>query len=320
MRIIIIAFLCIGCSCRCEWFAHDRAVYDAQHQDWARALERLNASLIDRPDDSSLLYDAGVVAYQSDNYKQAQDYFKRAAHSKSIESPLQKQAYFNLGNTHVALKEYKDAVSAYEQALKIDPSDEHVRHNLKKAQELLKAEEQKKRRNSKNRISKNRIKVSNRIISKIKKINLGKIRIKIKISNSKRDKSKAQISKTSMLIKKMSRKDKTGLAQVMTKNRMELKKKKNNNHQVIQDRKDKNRRNKTAANKSLIRNPAIVKMVPRNQYKMIKGNSKNLNKKQGIKAMIRKMLVNTHPMIMDNLLQIKVSNQDNKILSHTILN
>ena len=149
MRIILIVLLTLCCSCKGEWFAHDRAAYDAQHQDWANALQRLNTSLIDHPDDPSLLYDAGVVTYKSGDYKQAADYFKRATHAKSIELSLQKQAYFNLGNSHSALKQYKEAVAAYEAALKLDPTDERVRHNLKKARELLKAEEQKKQEQQK---------------------------------------------------------------------------------------------------------------------------------------------------------------------------
>lgn len=145
MRIIIFVLLIASCSCKGEWFTYDRAIYDAQRQDWAGSLERLNASLIDHPDDPSLLYDTGVVSYKSANYKQAQDYFKRAAQSKVIEKPLQEQAYFNLGNSCCALQEYKDAISAYEQALNIDPTDERVQHNLKKARELLAAQQQKEK-------------------------------------------------------------------------------------------------------------------------------------------------------------------------------
>ena len=117
MRVIVIVLCTLSCVCKGEWFAHDRAAYDTQHQEWASALQRLNTSLIDQPDDPSLLYDAGVVTYKSGDYKQAQDYFKRAADSQTIESLLQKQTFFNLGNSDVALKEYKYAISAYENAL-----------------------------------------------------------------------------------------------------------------------------------------------------------------------------------------------------------
>jgi tetratricopeptide (TPR) repeat protein len=143
MRIIFFACLIFFSSCQGEWFTYDRAIADAQRQDWSSALQRLNTKLIDQPDNPSLLYDTGVVSYKSGNYKQAQDYFKRAAQAKNIEPALQKQAYFNLGNACSALKDFKGAVDAYEQALKLDPNDERTRHNLKRARELEAQKEQK---------------------------------------------------------------------------------------------------------------------------------------------------------------------------------
>ena len=143
MRILFILLLCISNFCNGEWFNYDKAIYDAQHENWDSSLQRLNSNLIEHPDDPSLLYDAGVVSYRSDNFKQAQDYFKRASQSPLIEKPLQKQSFFNLGNAYCALEEYKQAVSAYEDALRLDPNDERVQHNLKKARELLAAQQKK---------------------------------------------------------------------------------------------------------------------------------------------------------------------------------
>lgn len=143
MRYLIIVLLSIVSYCNAEWFAYDRAIRDVQKNDLPKAMQRLNASLIDHPDDASLLYDAGVVAYKSNDFNQARDYFNRATQSKDGDVQLQKQAYFNSGNASVALTDYKNAVLSYEQALHIDPSDERVQHNLKKARELLRQEQQK---------------------------------------------------------------------------------------------------------------------------------------------------------------------------------
>lgn len=141
MRYLIIVLLSIVSYCNAEWFAYDRAIRDVQRNDLPKAMQRLNASLIDHPDDTSLLYDAGVVAYKSNDFNQARDYFNRATQSKDGDAQLQKQAYFNSGNASVALTDYKNAVLSYEQALHIDPSDERVQHNLKKARELLRQQQ-----------------------------------------------------------------------------------------------------------------------------------------------------------------------------------
>jgi tetratricopeptide (TPR) repeat protein len=143
MRYLIIMIFVIASYCNAEWFAYDRAIRDVQRNDLSKAMQRLNASLIDRPDDASLLYDAGVVAYKSRDFNQARDYFNRAQQGKGCTAQLRKQAYFNSGNASVALADYKNAVESYEQALHLDPSDQRVQHNLKKARELLLREQQK---------------------------------------------------------------------------------------------------------------------------------------------------------------------------------
>lgn len=149
MRKIILLLLVTTCMSKCEWFAYDRAICDAQRQDWDNALRRLNVKLTDSPDDPSLLYDAGVVCFKAGNYKQSQDYFKRAVQSQAVDKDLQEKSYFNLGNAYCALKEYESAVNAYKQALKIDSADEHARHNLKKAQELLVQQEKQEQQEKK---------------------------------------------------------------------------------------------------------------------------------------------------------------------------
>ena len=160
MHIILVALLVLCNPCCGEWFAYDRAIADAQRQDYNAALKRLNTSIADDPDNPSLLYDAGVVSYRSGDYKQAQDYFKRAAQIKNNKTSLQKQAYFNLGNACCVLKEYKDAVDANEQSLKLDPHDERVQHNLKKARELLEAQKREQEQEKKNQQQKQQEKKS----------------------------------------------------------------------------------------------------------------------------------------------------------------
>ena len=64
-------------------------------------------------------------------------------------------------------------------------------------------------------------------------------------------------------------------------------------------------------------------IMTKNKDKVIKGSSNNLIENQReAKVMIPKaLLASKHSMIMGNLLQIKVSNQDNnKVLNKTILN
>ncbi len=133
---------CTWFSCSfAGWFGHDRAIVAAQHKSWHEASQRLNACLIEHPDNPELLYDAGVVAYRAANYKQAQGYFKRCLDVKPSDKALCEHAFFNFGNSCVALNELRKAIEAYEKALEIDAHDEHAQHNLKKARDMLKDQE-----------------------------------------------------------------------------------------------------------------------------------------------------------------------------------
>ncbi len=64
--------------------------------------------------------------------------------------PLKHKAYHNLGNAFMAQKDYKQAVQAYEDALRNDPTDDQTRYNLALAKEKEKQQQQ-KNKNKKNK-------------------------------------------------------------------------------------------------------------------------------------------------------------------------
>lgn len=61
--------------------------------------------------------------------------FRTAKNATS--KPLKHRAYHNLGNAYMAQKDYAQAVRAYKDALRNDPSDDETRYNLAVAQDLL---------------------------------------------------------------------------------------------------------------------------------------------------------------------------------------
>ncbi len=124
-------------------FDHDIAVSYAQKDNWKQAAECLNKSLINNPNDASLLYDAGVAAEKQKDHQQAAEYFKRAAQI-ATDKQIQEHSYFNLGYSLTELGKLPEAICAYEQALSIDPADERARHNLEKVKEMLKQQQQQK--------------------------------------------------------------------------------------------------------------------------------------------------------------------------------
>jgi tetratricopeptide (TPR) repeat protein len=83
-----------------------------------------------------LNYNLGVANYREKAYEQAVASFSRAA-SETHSSRLKEKAFYDLGNSYFRLEDYRNAISSYEDALKIDPNDEDAKYNLELAKKKL---------------------------------------------------------------------------------------------------------------------------------------------------------------------------------------
>lgn len=109
------------------------------------------------PDNATLHFNSGTVAYKNKKYDDAISSFNQALQSDDL--ALQKKAYYNLGNAHYRRGEtllqntahktkehWQEAMTAYTSSLRLDPENEEARHNHdfveKKLEELEKQENQ----------------------------------------------------------------------------------------------------------------------------------------------------------------------------------
>lgn len=113
--------------------------YAAAEQSYRRAL--LKDSLYAKTN-----FALAAAAYEQKHYDQAKNYLSRLAEAKLPELQ-QADVLHNLGNVAMRQKDYKTAVSTYEEALIRNPQNEHTRYNLALAQRLLKQEQQKQDQN-----------------------------------------------------------------------------------------------------------------------------------------------------------------------------
>ncbi len=79
--------------------------------------------------DSKDLFEKGNQFYEAEKYPEALDAYRGLANQGFDGFNLQ----FNIGNTYYKMKEIPKAILHYEKALKIDPSNKDVQHNLKLA-------------------------------------------------------------------------------------------------------------------------------------------------------------------------------------------
>ncbi len=97
-------------------------------------------------------FNSGDVYYQKGEYDKALEQFN-AAVSLTANKELKAKAYHNMGNSYLKTEKYKEAVGAYKNALRNNPSDIDTRYNLAYAQRKLK--EQQDQQNDENKDDQN---------------------------------------------------------------------------------------------------------------------------------------------------------------------
>jgi len=91
-------------------------------------------------------YNLGTLLYQENHIEEAFGHLKEAA-NRSTQPELSHKAFHNMGNVYMQKEEYDNAVEAYKQALRNDPTDEETRYNLALAKKKKEEQEQNQNQN-----------------------------------------------------------------------------------------------------------------------------------------------------------------------------
>ncbi len=142
--ILITALICIG------WIDPfkdevEKGNRSYESKDSKRALEHYKEAEKHAPDEKQkgmLDFNRGDAHYQLENYDIALDKFKNSISSENPD--IQKKALFNMGNSYLKQKKYKEAAESFIKALEIDPDYEKAKKNL---EYLLKEQDNKDQNN-----------------------------------------------------------------------------------------------------------------------------------------------------------------------------
>lgn len=114
---------------------------DLAENDFPSAEASYRKAVSKNPESVKAKYNMANMYYSKEKPSQAENRLKQAA--KVAETKGDKhQIYHNLGNTFMEQKKYKEAVEAYKNALRNNPSDEETRYNLALAKKMLEEDEQ----------------------------------------------------------------------------------------------------------------------------------------------------------------------------------
>ncbi|WP_227009104.1 tetratricopeptide repeat protein [Christiangramia fulva] len=118
-----------------------RAQDALSENDFAHAEAAYRQAIAKDPSNSMAKYNMGNLYYTKEKAPSATDRLKQAA--KVADSKEDKhRIYHNLGNTFMKQKNYQEAVNAFEDALRNDPTDDETRYNLALAKKMLEKEKQ----------------------------------------------------------------------------------------------------------------------------------------------------------------------------------
>jgi tetratricopeptide (TPR) repeat protein len=99
-------------------------------------------------------YNLANTLYKSGDYQGAREMYSSLL-SDSLNSETQSRLYHNIGNTFMQEKNYEQGVSAYANALKLNPMDEDSRYNLSYALKMLKKQQQQQQQQNKDQEKQN---------------------------------------------------------------------------------------------------------------------------------------------------------------------
>src|SRR6267143_622340 len=94
------------------------------------------------------IFDLGDALYKQGRFGEAVEQYSSAA-ARTTDPPVKAQALHNLGNGLLKEQKLPESISAYKEALKLNPKDADTKYNLEYAKALLKRQEQQQQQNQK---------------------------------------------------------------------------------------------------------------------------------------------------------------------------
>ena len=117
--------------------AYEEKHYTQSEVNYRKALE-------DRQNSFEALFNVGDALYKQEKYEEAAQQFNQLT-SHEVTDGKKARAYHNLGNSLLKANKLKESISAYKQALRLNPGDVETKHNLTYAMRKLREQQQKQK-------------------------------------------------------------------------------------------------------------------------------------------------------------------------------
>jgi Ca-activated chloride channel family protein len=112
-----------------------------QREEFVKAEEAYAEALQAKPDYFKGSFNQGNALYMIGDHDSARTVFERAA-TLAPDKETRAASFYNMGNSSMAQKQWAQAIDAYKNCLKLDPTDDNARYNLAYAQKMLNRQSQ----------------------------------------------------------------------------------------------------------------------------------------------------------------------------------
>jgi tetratricopeptide (TPR) repeat protein len=111
--------------------------------EYSQAGNVYNKILGKKANDQKAKFNLGDSLYKEGKYQESRIIFEDLA-KNAADKNLREKSFYNMGNSFFKQEDYKGAIGAYEEALKIDPKDKDAQFNLELAKKMLTMPKQQK--------------------------------------------------------------------------------------------------------------------------------------------------------------------------------
>ncbi|GAB4180453.1 MAG: hypothetical protein Kow00108_16860 [Calditrichia bacterium] len=135
------------------WNTTRKGIEAYKNKNYELSAKYFEEALKENPSDNTLYYNLGTALAASDKAEDAIKLLKKA--SRDAKPEIKEKAFYNLGNAFFNQQKYKEALQAYREALKIDPSDKDAKYNYELTRNKLKEQQQQQQNQPQNQNKQN---------------------------------------------------------------------------------------------------------------------------------------------------------------------
>lgn len=108
----------------------------------ASAQKLYDELLTRQPDDASAAYNCGKIALKEKEFQKAEAYFNHVTQNAAAPNSLREQAWYDAGLSFVHRELWHDALSSFEEVLKLNPDNEYAKKMIEQIQKKLDEQKQ----------------------------------------------------------------------------------------------------------------------------------------------------------------------------------